>query len=104
MIVCGVKITHDGAVALIENNRLIFSMEMEKINNNIRHEHINDFQVIFDILALYGYDPVGAGNGVTLCDLGVFVDQAAEPVPAQNARTGRFGRRMRTSGGRLLLQ
>jgi hypothetical protein len=34
---------------------------------------------------------VGAGNCVTLCDLRVFVDQAAEPVPAQNARTGDAG-------------
>ena len=50
------------------------------------------------------FRPVGAGNSVTLCDLGVFVDQAAEPVPAQNAHTGHFGRRMRASGGRLLLQ
>jgi hypothetical protein len=41
---------------------------------------------------------------VTLCDLGILVDQSAEPVPAQNACTGHFGRRMRASGGRLLLQ
>ena len=32
------------------------------------------------------------------------VDQAAEPVPAQNAHNGHFGRQMRASGGRLLLQ
>jgi hypothetical protein len=25
-------------------------------------------------------DPVGAGNCVTTCDLGVFTDQTAEPV------------------------
>ena len=31
--------------------------------------------------------PVGAGNCGTLCGLGVFVDQAAEPVPALNAHT-----------------
>ena len=48
--------------------------------------------------------PVGADNPVTLCDLGIFMDQAAESVPAQNAYTGYFGRRIRTSGGRLLLQ
>ena len=41
---------------------------------------------------------------VTLCDLGVFVDQAAEPVPAHNAHTGRFRRPMCTSGGRVLQQ
>jgi hypothetical protein len=27
---------------------------------------------------------VGAGNLVTLCDLGILVDQATEPVPAEN--------------------
>jgi len=32
----------------------------------------------------------------------VFTDQAAEPVPAQNAYTGHFGKRIRTSGRRLL--
>jgi hypothetical protein len=47
---------------------------------------------------------VGAENAVTLCDLRIFVDQAAEPVPAQNAHAGYFGRRMRASGGRLLLK
>ena len=48
--------------------------------------------------------PVGAGNCVTLCDLGVFADQAAEPVPALNAHTGHFRTWMRTTGGRVLLQ
>jgi len=28
--------------------------------------------------------PVGAGNCVTLCDLGILLDQATEPVPTQN--------------------
>jgi len=32
------------------------------------------------------------------------VDQAAESVSAQNAHTGHFDRRMRTPGGRVLLQ
>jgi hypothetical protein len=47
---------------------------------------------------------VGAGNHVTLCSLRVFVDQAAEPVTAQNAHTGHFRRPMRTPGGRVLPQ
>jgi len=29
---------------------------------------------------------VGAENCVTLCDLGIFVDQAAEPVPTLNVQ------------------
>jgi hypothetical protein len=48
--------------------------------------------------------PVGAGNCVTLCDLGVFADQAAEPVLALNAHTGHFRTWMRTTGRRVLLQ
>jgi hypothetical protein len=36
---------------------------------------------------------VGAGNCVTLCGLGAFMDQATGPVPAQNAHTGHSGRR-----------
>jgi len=47
---------------------------------------------------------VGAGNRVTLCDLGVFTDQAAEPVPAQNAHMAQFRRRMYPPGGRVLAQ
>ena len=47
---------------------------------------------------------VGADNPVTSCDLGIFMDRAADPVPAQNAHTGHFGRRIRASGRRLLPQ
>jgi hypothetical protein len=32
--------------------------------------------------------PVGAENYVTSCDLGIFVDQAAESVPPQHADVG----------------
>ena len=35
-------------------------------------------------LVAIGSAPVGAGNCVTLCDLGIFADQAAEPVPPDN--------------------
>ncbi len=37
MVICGIKTTHDGALALIDNGKLIFSFEMEKINNGKRH-------------------------------------------------------------------
>jgi len=55
MIFCGVKLTHDGAIALIENDKLIFSIEMEKMNNNRRYEEISDTSIIADILERYGY-------------------------------------------------
>ena len=51
-----------------------------------------------------GRHPVGAGNYVTLCDLDIFVDQAAQPVAAQNAQNAHFGSWMGAPGGRFLLQ
>lgn len=56
MIVCGLKLTHDGAVALVENGVLKFSVELEKMNNNARYTAINDTEMIGQILAVNGYD------------------------------------------------
>ncbi|GAA0740395.1 carbamoyltransferase N-terminal domain-containing protein [Gaetbulibacter jejuensis] len=53
---CGIKLTHDGAVALFEDNKLIFSVEMEKINNNARFSNITDLKSIEDILKTFGYN------------------------------------------------
>ncbi len=55
MIICGLKLTHDGAVALIDNNQLVFSVELEKINNNPRYTSIEDTNIIEKLLADYGY-------------------------------------------------
>jgi hypothetical protein len=49
-------------------------------------------------------NPVGAENRVTLCDPGIFMDQAAEPVPAQNPDVCARSGWMRTPGRRALLQ
>ena len=50
------------------------------------------------------HNPVGAGNYVTSCDLGIFVNQAAESVPAQNTHTGHSGGWMCAASGRALQQ
>ncbi|MEO5562141.1 MAG: carbamoyltransferase N-terminal domain-containing protein [Chitinophagaceae bacterium] len=56
MIICGIKLTHDGAIALIDNGKLIFSYEMEKLDNMPRH---SDFCITMErvnsILDTYGY-------------------------------------------------
>ena len=49
-------------------------------------------------------DRVGAGNCVTSCDLGIFMDQAAEPVPPQHPDIRAWSRWMRTPCGRVLLE
>ena len=55
MIICGVKLTHDGAIALIDNGKLIFNIEMEKLNNNLRFTPIEETSVISEILNEFGY-------------------------------------------------
>ena len=57
MLICGVKLTHDGGVALIDDGRLVFSVEMEKLENNPRHQRIDDLQIVFDTIRQFGYDP-----------------------------------------------
>lgn len=37
MKLLGIKVTHDGALALIDEGKLVFSYEMEKLNNNPRY-------------------------------------------------------------------
>jgi len=57
MLICGVKTTHDGGVALVEDGRLVFSTEMEKLGNNERYAKIKDFATVFELLAEHGYRP-----------------------------------------------
>ncbi len=57
MLYCGIKFTHDGAVALIDDHKLVFCVEMEKMNNNPRFTSIEDTADVSGILADYGYQP-----------------------------------------------
>jgi carbamoyltransferase len=58
MNICGVKLTHDGAVALIRDGKLVFSWEMEKINNNERYAKISDLRTITEFLDFHGQGAV----------------------------------------------
>ena len=58
MIICSLKFTHDGTIALVDNGRLIFSYEMEKLNNNNRFSELLDFysdDFLDSILREHGY-------------------------------------------------
>jgi carbamoyltransferase len=56
MTILGLKLTHDGAMALIDNGKLIFSYEMEKLDNNERHsEFCIDLQKVNEVLLEYNY-------------------------------------------------
>jgi carbamoyltransferase len=69
MIICGVKITHDAAVAVIENGKLLFSIEMEKINNGKRYAKMPSMNSIHDVLSSNGLPDMelhidGWNNGI----------------------------------------
>jgi carbamoyltransferase len=57
VIFCGVKLTHDAAVALVDNGRLVFSVEMEKIGNSPRYSRLDDLSSVFELLEQHGYRP-----------------------------------------------
>jgi len=57
MIICGVKVTHDGAVAVLDGQRLVFSTEIEKLGNGRRYSALGDLGRIAEILAAHGISP-----------------------------------------------
>ncbi|WP_329325149.1 carbamoyltransferase N-terminal domain-containing protein [[Kitasatospora] papulosa] len=64
MLICGIKASHDGAVAVIENGRLLFSFEMEKLDNGERYSSLGDLARVTEILA---------SEGLSLADVDQFI-------------------------------
>ena len=57
MMICGIKITHDAGVAVIEDNQLLFSVEVEKLGNNPRYSSMPDLGQVAEILRAEGVKP-----------------------------------------------
>lgn len=56
MVICGLKLTHDGAITVIDNGRLVFCYEMEKIGNSPRFSDLKlDFSTLSGFLNENGY-------------------------------------------------
>ena len=55
MIICGLKLTHDGAIALIDGDKLVFSVEIEKLDNNARYSPVKDLEIVTRVLESFGY-------------------------------------------------
>lgn len=55
MVICGIKLTHDAAICLIDNDRLVFCYEIEKLNNNERYATLNSLSILDDIFKEHGY-------------------------------------------------
>ena len=64
MLICGVKVSHDGGVALIDGNRLVFSVEVEKLDNNHRYHPLDYIERVAEVLRRENVDP---------CDVDRFV-------------------------------
>lgn len=56
MIICGVKVSHDGAVAVLDGDRLVFSAEIEKLGNGRRYSALGDLDRITEALIAHGLD------------------------------------------------
>jgi len=50
MLICGIKLSHDGGVAVIDGNRLILSIECEKLGNNARYSSLGDLDLVREVL------------------------------------------------------
>ncbi|WFU14661.1 nodulation protein NodU [Bradyrhizobium sp. CB3481] len=57
MRICGIKLTHDGAIALVEDGRLVFCIEQEKRSNNPRYQRIDNLDAVVVALAEHGLAP-----------------------------------------------
>ncbi|MEU0501921.1 carbamoyltransferase N-terminal domain-containing protein [Nocardia sp. NPDC005998] len=57
MMICGIKVSHDGGVAVVDGNRLLFSIEIEKLDNGIRYSTLGDLDRVAEILRSQGLDP-----------------------------------------------
>ncbi len=43
MRICGIMLTHDGAIAFVEDGRLVFCVEQEERDNNPRYPIVDKF-------------------------------------------------------------
>jgi carbamoyltransferase len=57
MLRCAIKFTHDGTIALADDDKLLTSVEMEKIENRPRWSAIKDMNDVLKILHAEGINP-----------------------------------------------
>ncbi|WP_280382530.1 carbamoyltransferase N-terminal domain-containing protein [Nocardia wallacei] len=57
MMICGIKVSHDGGVAVVDGNELMFSIEVEKLGNAPRYSPIGDLDRVAEILRSEGLSP-----------------------------------------------
>jgi carbamoyltransferase len=93
MLICGIKVSHDGAVAVIEGNRLLFSIEVEKLDNGLRYSSLGSPERVTQILESEGLDPAEVDQFVMDGWFVPGVDdiEARDPMVIANRGGGRLG-------------
>ncbi|MCZ9634913.1 carbamoyltransferase N-terminal domain-containing protein [Rhodococcus sp. BH5] len=56
MLICGLKLTHDGGIALIEDGTLVASVEIEKLDNNMRFQPLDRLELVEEVIASEGFN------------------------------------------------
>jgi carbamoyltransferase len=64
MLICGIKVSHDAGVAVIEDGRVRFSIEVEKLENGPRYSSLGGLDRVEQILKSEGVDPADIGQFV----------------------------------------
>jgi len=93
-VICGLKLTHDGAVAVIDGDQLMFSVEAEKIDNRRRHSHLSDLSDVAQQLALHNVD-IGA---IAAISIDGWVESRGGRAAAEVTREDGDGARLNLAG------
>ncbi|ESW91075.1 hypothetical protein X770_08955 [Mesorhizobium sp. LSJC269B00] len=80
MRICGTKLTHDGAIALVQDGRLVFCDDQEKRHNDPRYQPIDNLDAIVAALAEQRLDP---------CDVDQFVIDGGDDEDESQFQVGR---------------
>ncbi|WP_329412099.1 carbamoyltransferase C-terminal domain-containing protein [Nocardia vinacea] len=87
MVICGIRVSHDGGVAVIEDDRLVFGIELEKLDNGRRHHPLGDLEQVAAILRSEGLTPADIDRFVV--DGSVPETDSTEPARIATLADGR---------------
>ncbi|MFE5563957.1 carbamoyltransferase C-terminal domain-containing protein [Amycolatopsis japonica] len=87
-LICGLKLTHDGCLAVVSEDELLFSIEAEKIDNRPRYSSLN---TVTDLSAVLGANGIAPGDLTAIAVDGWFRQDGESQVTLVNG-TGRTDR------------
>jgi carbamoyltransferase len=104
-VICGTKLTHDGAVAVIEGHALAFCIEVEKTANRPRHSDLADLSLLESLLSGEGVswpdvDALAVDGWVRFADGAPAIDVVGRGARHEIPVAGYDERRDPRAGGR----